>query len=273
MSSYLGKRCKNSILSIMEKKEKKEKISMVTCYDATFARLIDEAPIDMVLVGDSLGNVIMGQEDTTKVTMDDMIYHSRVVSSQLRYPMLCVDMPFMSYQISIEQTLKNAARLVQEGGAQCVKLEGGLEIIPQVKALVKSGIPVVGHLGLTPQRIHVLGGFKVQGRNERQKRELLESAIELEKAGAFAMVLELIPADLAEEITRSVNIPTIGIGAGPSCDGQVLVLYDLLGINLDFKPKFLKHYARLGEQIHKALKEFNDEVKSGVFPSRDHSFE
>ena len=245
---------------------------MVTCYDASFARLVDHSGIDMVLVGDSLGNVIMGYDDTTQVTMGDMLHHSRAVSRVLRKPLLCVDMPFLSYQTSPEQALENAGKLVQMGGAQCVKMEGGQSITPQVKKLVQAGIPVMGHLGLTPQKINTLGGYRIQGREEAQKQELIADAKALEDSGAFALVLELVPSELAKTITESLNIPTIGIGAGKYCDGQVLVLQDLLGFDEGFDPKFLKKYANLGPSVCEALSRFDQEVKEGVFPSPEHSF-
>lgn len=272
MSRYHGREASNSVLTIQQAKQEGRKLSMVTCYDACFARLVDHSGIDMVLVGDSLGNVIMGHEDTTQVTMSDMLHHSKAVSRVLRKPLLCVDMPFLSYQVSPEQALENAGSLVQQGGAQCVKLEGGRSLIPQVKKLVQAGIPVMGHLGLTPQKINTLGGYRIQGRDEEQRRELLADAKALEDAGVFALVLELVPSELAGAITESLQIPTIGIGAGHSCDGQVLVLQDLLGFDEGFEPKFLKKYANLGPLVSQALTRFDQEVKDGVFPSAKHSF-
>ena len=272
MSRYHGNEASNSVLTIQKYKEEGRKLSMVTCYDASFARLVEHSGIDMVLVGDSLGNVIMGHEDTTEVTMSHMLHHSRAVSRVLRKPLLCVDMPFLSYQISPEQALENAGRLVQEGGAQCVKLEGGRSITPQVRKLVQAGIPVMGHLGLTPQKINTLGGYRIQGREEVQKQELIADAKALEDAGVFALVLELVPSELAKSITKSLSIPTIGIGAGQSCDGQVLVLQDLLGFDERFEPRFLKKYANLGPLVSQALTRFDQEVKDGVFPSAEHSF-
>ena len=272
MSRYTGKQSSQSILTIKEKKINAEKISMVTCYDAVFARLIDQCDIDIVLVGDSLGNVMMGYEDTTRVTIENMIYHSSCVQRVLKRPLLCVDMPFMSYHLSTKQCVKNAARLVQEGGAQCVKIEGGAGITPQVQALVGAGIPVMGHIGLTPQKINTLGGYRVQGRDVESQEKLIADAKALEKAGAFAIVLELVPSSLAGQITKELEIPTIGIGAGKLCDGQVLVLHDLLGFEQNFSPKFVKKYANAGAIIKESLNDFSREVKNCEFPSDDHSF-
>ncbi|NRA43719.1 MAG: 3-methyl-2-oxobutanoate hydroxymethyltransferase [Oligoflexales bacterium] len=272
MSRHHGKEASNSVITIQKAKHEGRKLSMVTCYDASFARLVDRSGIDIVLVGDSLGNVIMGHEDTTQVTMNDMLHHSKAVSRVLRKPLLCVDMPFLSYQISPEQALDNAGRLIQQGGAQCVKLEGGRNLVPQVKKLVQAGIPVMGHLGLTPQKINTLGGYRIQGREEEQQKELIADAKALEDAGVFALVLELVPSELAKTVTDTLSIPTIGIGAGGHCDGQVLVLQDLLGFDEGFEPKFLKKYANLGALISESLARFDQEVKDGVFPSADHSF-
>ena len=249
-----------------------QRIAMITAYDYTMARLVDAAGIDMVLVGDSLGMVIQGHDDTLSVTMEDMIYHSRCVSKGLQQAHLTVDMPFMSYQISVEQALKNAGRLIKKGSAQSVKLEGGERTAPMINSIVRAGIPVVGHLGLTPQSIHVLGGFRVQGRDEEAKRQLLRDAKAIEEAGAFALVLEMIPLDVTHEISRLVDIPIIGIGAGPLCDGQVLVCNDLLGFDTAFHPRFLKRYANLENPIISAVKEYIHEVKTGVFPAPEHSF-
>ncbi len=258
--------------TLQKRKHDGQKISMITCYDAAFAALIEQSTIDMVLVGDSLGNVILGLKDTIPVTMEHMLHHTAAVSRGLKRAMLVADMPFLSYNISVEQALRNAGRLVQKGGAHAVKLEGGAAILPQVKAIVAAGIPVVGHLGLTPQSIHTLGGYRVQGRGE-QGKELLEAAKGLAEAGACALVLELVPQPLAAEVTRELSIPTIGIGAGPDTDGQVLVLHDLLGFNSEFTPKFLKRYANLGESVLKAVKQYDSEVKSGQFPGPEHSFQ
>lgn len=249
------------------------KLATVTCYDAAFARLIEQtASIDLVLVGDSVGNVILGQQDTVSVTLDDMVHHSRAVASKLKTPFLCADMPFMSYRASVEQAMLGAARLMQEGRAQGVKLEGGEEIVPQVQALVAAGIPVIGHLGLTPQSIHALGGHKVQARDQADQKRLLSDAHALQEAGVSALVLELVPAPIAAEVTSQLSIPTIGIGAGADCDGQILVLHDLLGFNPEFRPKFLKTYAQLADTVTGALQSYADEVRSGAYPSSEQSF-
>lgn len=272
MSKYHGKNASLSVVKIKKKKVAGEKISMVTCYDASFGRLVDETGIDMVLVGDSLGNVMLGFDDTTRVTLDHMIHHTASVSRVLSRPVLCADMPFLSYNLSPTDALRNAGRLVQEGGAQCVKLEGGVDICPQVETLVKAGIPVVGHLGLTPQKVHLFGGYKVQGREQDERDAMIRDAKALQDAGVFALVLELVPGDLAAEISRVLEIPTIGIGAGPHCDGQVLVMQDLLGFDSGFNPRFLKKYAQMGEQIKSALNAYDQDVKTGQFPDYEHSF-
>ncbi len=225
----------------------------------------------MILVGDSLGNVMMGFDDTIPVTLDDMVHYTACVSRVCRRVFITADMPFMSYA-TVSDALKNATRLVQEGGAAAVKLEGGEFIFDQVRALTRAGIPVVGHLGLTPQSVHALGGYKVQGRHEKAKERLLKDALSLQEAGASLVVFEMIPAELAAEITSNLRIPTIGIGAGPSCDGQVLVLQDLLGFDSDFSPKFLKKYADLANIVSDALKQYDQDVKSQAFPTKEHSF-
>lgn len=254
------------------------KITMVTCYDATFARLVALAGADMVLVGDSLGMVIQGHENTLPVTVDDTIYHGRAVWRGFRssgapaLPHLVLDMPFMSFQGSPRKALANAGRLVKEGHAESVKLEGGRRVAKAVERMVEAGIPVVGHLGLTPQSVHAFGGFKVQGREPERAKEILEDAKILQDAGCFCIVLEGMPTPLAHEITSTLAIPTIGIGAGPRCDGQVLVLYDLLGMNATFSPKFLKRYANLEDLIKGALEKFAQEVRDGSFPDEAHSF-
>ncbi len=244
---------------------------MITCYDAAFAGLLERTGIDVLLVGDSLGNVVLGYKDTIPVTMEHMLHHTAAVGRVVQRSMLVADMPFMSYNLSVEQALRNAARFVQEAGAHAVKLEGGRPVCPQVKAIVQAGIPVIGHLGLTPQSVHALGGYKVQGRGE-QAQKLLEDAKALEEAGACAVVLELIPQALAVEVTKSLHIPTIGIGAGSGTDGQVLVLHDMLGFNSEFSPKFLKKYANLGDIVVEAVKSYDAEVKAGIFPGPEHSF-
>lgn len=266
-----GKSKSVSVHAIQKMKEEGQKITSVTCYDSAFAALISETEIEIVLVGDSMGNVILGFENTIPVTMDMMTHHVAAVSRSLRGPMLVADMPFMSYRVSQEQAIENAARLVQQGGAHAVKVEGGFDILPQVEAIVKSGIPVMGHLGLTPQKIHALGGYKIQGRGG-ESAAMTKAAKALEDAGCFSLVLELVPKDLAQSISSMLTIPTIGIGAGAGTDGQVLVLHDMLGFNEDFSPKFLKKYAQLGHITKQALKAFNDEVKAGEYPTEEHSF-
>lgn len=272
MSKATEKKGQISTLDIMARKGRKEKLSMVTCYDASFARLVNETPIDIVLVGDSLGNVMLGLPNTIPVTVEHMIHHTAAVSRVLNHAFLCTDMPFFSYHLSRSQALKNVGRIVQEGGAHGVKVEGGKEIADKVRAIVRAGVPVMGHLGLTPQSIHTLGGFRVQGRGKKAEQKLLDDAKALQDAGCFSVVLELVPRDLAAKVTSSLDIPTIGIGAGQNCDGQVLVLQDLLGMDPGFKPKFLKKYANLHEIVTNALSTFDKEVKGGNFPDSDHSF-
>lgn len=254
-------------------KAQSRKIVMLTCYDAMFARLLDQASIDVLLVGDSLHQVLGGHETTLGVTLDQMIYHARAVRRGAPRTLVVVDMPFLSYQVSVEDAIRNAGRVLQETGAQAVKLEGGAPMVATVRALVERGIPVVGHLGLTPQSVHALGGYRVQGRETDSAERMLEEAKALEEAGAAALVLELVPARLAERITGAVTIPTIGIGAGVSCDGQVLVLHDMLGLNDEFQPKFLKRYADLAEAVRLAASVFADEVRASHYPGGAHSFE
>lgn len=249
-----------------------EKIVMVTAYDATFAAIFDAARLDILLVGDSLGMVVQGHADTLRVTLNQMIYHTANVSRVARRAQVVADMPFMTYQASRADAVRSAGRLVQRGGAAAVKLEGGETVATRVAAIVASGIPVMGHIGLTPQSVHQLGGYKVQGRERAAQARLLRDAKALERAGCYSLVLESIPAELAAEITAQVGIPTIGIGAGPDCDGQVLVCYDLLGMNPGFQPKFVKAYDNLSARISAAVAAFSDEVRSGAFPDRDHSF-
>lgn len=254
-------------------KQQGNKISMITCYDYSFAKIVNQCPLDMVLVGDSLGNTMLGHRNTTAVTMDDMVLHTRSVSRALTKPLLCADLPFMSYQVSSSQALENAGRLISKGGAQAVKLEGASQsLCHTIEALVETGIPVMGHIGLTPQKINTIGGYSVQGKTQEERKKILNNAICLEKAGVFAIVLELIPQDLAAEITSALSVPTIGIGAGPACDGQVLVLHDLLGMDSTFSPKYLKKYANLEKIVGDAMKHYVSDVKEGVFPSIDHCF-
>ncbi len=247
-------------------------ITMLTAYDYSMARLLDEAGVDMLLVGDSLGNVVLGYDSTLPVTMSDMLHHVKAVCRGAKRSMVIADMPFMSYQISVEEAVRNAGRFIQEAGAQAVKLEGGQEIAATVKAVVRAGIPVVGHLGLTPQSIHQLGGFKVQGNNEDTAQKLLADAQALEAGGAFALVLECIPDVLAKKVTEAITIPTIGIGAGPDCDGQVLVTHDLLGLYSGFTPKFVKKYADLHQQAMTAIATYIKDVQKKEFPGPEHCF-
>ena len=249
-----------------------EPITMVTCYDYTFARLVERAGIDMILVGDSLGNVIQGHETTLPVELEDIIYHTRAVLRGNTSAHVVADMPFMSYQSSADDALRNAGRLLKEGGAQSVKLEGGERSVPLVERMVAAGIPVVGHLGLTPQSVHAFGGYRVQGRGEEAADLLLKDAIALQEAGAFMIVLEMVPSELAAHVTQQLTIPTIGIGAGAQTSGQVLVLYDLLGLNTDFKPKFVKHFASLEAQVIDALSAYKQEVQAHTFPDDAHTF-
>ena len=252
-------------------KRDKKKLIVVTAYDALFTRIVEQAGIETILVGDSLGVVVQGKTNTLSVTMDDMLYHTKLVAGAAQRALVIGDMPFMSYQASQEEALRNAGRFLQVG-AQAVKLEGGAAVADRVAAMTGIGIPVMGHLGMTPQSVYVLGGYRVQGKGENQATALLDDAKALEAAGAFALVLEAIPAQLAKAITNSVSIPTIGIGAGPHCDGQVLVLYDLLGLFDDFAPKFVKPYAHLKADALQALRRYREEVEEGKFPSDSESY-
>ena len=263
---------KNTVLTFKELKEKQEKITMLTAYDYSTAKLIDESGVNSIRVGDSLGMVCLGYEDTLSVTMEDMIHHTRAVTRGAKNALVVADMPFMSYQTSVYDAVVNAGRLIKEGRAQAVKLEGGKEVVEQIRAIVNASIPVVAHLGLTPQSINAFGGFKVQGKSEEAAQRLLEEARAVEEAGAFAVVLECVPAKLAEFISKEISIPTIGIGAGVGCDGQVLVYQDMLGMYSDFVPKFAKQYAKVGEVMRKAFADYNKEVKDGVFPEEKHTF-
>jgi 3-methyl-2-oxobutanoate hydroxymethyltransferase len=253
-------------------KEAGEKIAMLTAYDWPTAILVDRVGIEIILVGDSVGNTVLGYKDTLSVTMEEMIHHTKAVARGVKRAFLVGDMPFMSFNVSKEQAIENAGRLIKEGGAEAVKIEGGEEVAQTVEAVVRSGIAVMGHIGLTPQRAALLGGMRVQGRDEEKARKLLEDAKVLEEAGAFSLILECIPWQLAELITNSVNIPTIGIGAGPYCDGQVLVIHDVLGLSFGFRPKFAKKYADLPKIIEESVKAFKNEVKEGHFPTLQHSF-
>ncbi len=257
---------------ILKKKAAGEKIAMITAYDAGQARLVDKGGVDMVLVGDSLGMVVQGQPDTLGVSVRDMCYHGRCVAAGLERAHLTVDLPFMSYQISVAQAMKSAGRLVREGKAQSVKLEGGVRSAPAIRAIVEAGIPVVGHVGLTPQSVHAFGGFKVQGRDSETADRIFADALAVQEAGAFCVVFEMVPADLAGRITAALGIPTIGIGAGAGCDGQVLVYNDLLGMDARFRPRFVRKFAELEAVVTDAVATYVRDVKSGVFPAAEHTF-
>src|SRR5689334_19396789 len=261
-----------TIQSLRQQKARGEKIAMVTAYDATFARLLDEAGADVLLVGDSLGMVIQGNDTTLPVTVEDIVYHCRAVVRGARRAHVVGDMPFMSYQESVEQGVRNAGRLMKEGGCHAVKLEGGAQYAPLVARLVAVGIPVMGHIGLTPQSVHQLGGFKLQGREDGAAERLIADARALEAAGAYAIVLEGLPTEVASAVTAALTIPTIGIGAGDGCDGQVLVVYDLLGLDERFKPRFVRRYADLSATVQDAAGRFIADVRSGAFPGPAESF-
>lgn len=263
---------KNTVTTFQQAKEKGEKLTMLTAYDYSMAKLIDEAGINSILVGDSLGNVMLGYEDTLSVTMEDMIHHGAAVARGAKNALVIIDMPFMSYQTSTYDALLNAGRLMKEGRANAVKLEGGIEVCPQIKAIVEAGIPVCAHIGLTPQSINAFGGFKVQGKTEGAAKKLIGDAKAVEEAGAFAVVLEGVPKKLADIITEKLVIPTIGIGAGNGCDGQVLVYQDMLGLFSDFTPKFVKRFADIGDVMKAAFAGYIDEVRSGAFPSEEHEY-
>jgi 3-methyl-2-oxobutanoate hydroxymethyltransferase len=262
-----------SILDLPAWKRAGKRLVMLTCYDAAFARLLDRAEVDILLVGDSLNQVIAGQETTLSATLDQMIYHAAAVRRGAPAALLFVDLPFLTYQVSIPEAIRNAGRVLQETEANGVKLEGGRHMAETVRALVERGIPVMGHLGLTPQSVHALGGYKVQGRDAVAADRLLDDARELETAGACAIVLELLPTAVAGRISSALTIPTIGIGAGPGCDGQVLVLHDMLGLNETFSPKFLKRYAELAGTVRDAVRSFAADVRAGKYPGREHSFD
>ncbi|TRO82527.1 3-methyl-2-oxobutanoate hydroxymethyltransferase [Trichloromonas acetexigens] len=261
-----------TILDIRRMKVEGEKITVLTAYDYPFARLMDLAGIDMILVGDSVGTVVAGYDNTLPVTLEEMLYHTRAVVRGTSSALVVTDMPFLSYQVDLAEARRNAGRLIKEGGAQAVKLEGGENIAATIRAIVDMDIPVVGHIGLTPQSIHRMGGFRVQGKEDLQARQLLADARAVEQAGAFALVLEGIPAPLAREITETVSIPTIGIGAGVHCDGQVLVIHDILGLCEKYSPKFVKRFADVSETISQGISDYIREVKAGTFPDDEHSF-
>jgi len=263
---------KITVPRVRKMKQRGEKITCLTAYDYCFARILDDAGVEMLLVGDSLGCVIQGGATTLSVTLDEMIYHARAVVRGRKRALVIGDMPFMSYQVNKEQALSNAGRFFKEAGVEAVKLEGGVAVRDSIEAIVNAGMPVMGHIGLTPQSVHQFGGYKIQGREKDRREMVVRDAAAVEEAGAFAMVLEGIPADLAEEITARATIPTIGIGAGPHCDGQVLVIHDMLGLFDDFKPKFVKQYADVKTVIGGAAKHFIGEVREQKFPAEEHSF-
>ncbi len=263
---------KQTVATFQEAKQNQKKLTMLTAYDYSTAKLFDEAGIDSLLVGDSLGMVMLGYEDTLSVTMEDMLHHCKAVARGAKQAMVICDLPFLSYQTSVYDAVKNAGRLLQEGRAQAVKLEGGADMCPQIRAIVQASIPVMGHLGLTPQSVHAFGGFRVQGKTEDAAQKLIDDARRVEEAGAFALVLECVPAKLAQRISQMVSIPTIGIGAGAGCDGQVLVYQDMLGMYSDFTPKFVKRFGDVGACIQDAVRQYIREVRDGGFPAEEHSF-
>jgi len=263
---------KNTVITFQQAKNAGKKLTMLTAYDYSMAKLIDESGVNSILVGDSLGNVILGYKDTLSVTMEDMIHHGKAVARGVNHALLVIDMPFMSYQTSVYDAIINAGRLVKEAEANAIKLEGGAVVCPQIKAIVEASIPVMAHLGLTPQSINALGGYKAQGRDEAAAQKLIADAKAVEAAGAFALVLECVPAKLAKHITEMLTIPTIGIGAGRHCDGQVLVYQDMLGMFSDYSPKFVKQYAPLGNMMKEAFTAYCTEVQDGTFPAAEHEY-
>ena len=263
---------KKTVTTFANAKANGEKLTMLTAYDYISAKLFDECNINGLLIGDSLGMVVKGDEDTLSVTVDEIIYHTKAVRKGAKNALIVSDMPFMSYHVSIEQAVMNAGRIIKEGGAHAVKLEGGAHVKDAIKAIVQAQIPVMGHLGLTPQSVNCFGGFKVQGKSEEEAKRLIEEAKQIEEAGAFAVVLEGIPSQIAKIITDNLNIPTIGIGAGKDCDGQILVYQDMLGMFEDFVPKFVKQYGKIGSSIKESVKEYIKEVENGSFPDKQHSY-
>ena len=259
-------------MTFQRQKDEQKKITMLTAYDYSTAKVMDNAGINGILVGDSLGMVMLGYEDTLSVTMEDIIHHTKAVARGAKNALVVADMPFMSYQTSVYDAVYNAGRLMKEGRCQAVKLEGGAAVCPQIKAIVAASIPVMAHIGLTPQSVNAFGGFKVQGKSEKAAKRILAEAKQVEAAGAFAVVLECVPAKLAELVTKSVNIPTIGIGAGAGCDGQILVYQDMLGMFGDFKPKFVKQFAHVGAEMEKGIKAYIAETQNGTFPAQEHTF-
>ncbi len=263
---------KITVQDFIKRKTENKKITMLTAYDYPFAKIVDEAGIDAIIVGDSVGMVVQGLENTLPVTMDEMVYHTKIVSSAVKNAMVIGDLPFMSYQVSIEDAVRNAGRFLKEAGASAVKIEGGAEVAEHIRSITKSDIPVMAHIGLTPQSIHRIGGYKVQGKTEDSAKRLSEEAHIAEDAGAFSLLLEAIPMGLAKRITEELSIPTIGIGAGPYCDGQVLVLHDVIGLFERFLPRFARRYANLRDEALNAIRVYKEEVEKGIFPSKEHSF-
>lgn len=263
---------KKTVTTFAKAKQEGRKLTMLTAYDYSTAKLMDEAGVDSILVGDSLGNVVLGYEDTISVTMEDMIHHGAAVARGAKDALVVIDMPFMSYQTSVYDAVVNAGRLMKEGRANAVKLEGGVEVVPQIKAIVDAGIPVCAHLGLTPQSINAFGGFKVQAKTEAAAKKLLEDAMAVQEAGAFAVVLECVPQKLATLVSKKLEIPTIGIGAGAGCDGQVLVYADMLGMFSDFTPKFVKQFAQTGAIMRQAFSDYINEVQAGTYPAEEHTY-
>lgn len=273
MSTSNGEGARITVRDFQERRNRGEKLVVVTAYDALFGRLVDESGVDAVLVGDSLGNLLAGYENTLPVTLDQMVYHARSTRAGVKRALLIVDMPFLTYQVSPRRALENCGRVMQEAGADAVKLEGAAEnVLAASRAVIGAGIPVMGHLGFTPQSVLALGGTRVQARDAQGAKKIVDDAKRLEDAGVFSIVLELVPAHVAARVTEAVSVPTIGIGAGASCSGQVLVLHDLLGLNEGFSPKFLKRYAAMAEEVRGAITRFGDEVRSGSYPDDDHSF-
>ena len=263
---------KNTVMTFQRQKDEQKKITMLTAYDYSTAKVMDNAGINGILVGDSLGMVMLGYEDTLSVTMEDIIHHTKAVARGAKNALVVADMPFMSYQTSVYDAVYNAGRLMKEGRCQAVKLEGGAAVCPQIEAIVAASIPVMAHIGLTPQSVNAFGGFKVQGKSKEAAKRILAEAKQVEAAGAFAVVLECVPAKLAELVTKSVSIPTIGIGAGAGCDGQILVYQDMLGMFGDFKPKFVKQFAHVGAEMEKGIKAYIAETQNGTFPAQEHTF-
>lgn len=263
---------KNTVATFQKMKDEGAKISMLTAYDYSTAKLVDESGVNSILVGDSLGQVMLGYEDTLSVTMEDMIHHTAAVARGAKNALVIGDMPFMSYEPSVQLAVENAGRLMKEGRANAVKLEGGVRVAEQIRAITNAGIPVCAHVGLTPQSVNAFGGFKVQGKSAEAAQAVINDALAVQEAGAFAVVLECVPAKLAAIISEKLSIPTIGIGAGAGCDGQVLVYQDMLALFSDFKPKFVKHFGNLGPAMVQAFKDYDAEVKAGTFPAEEHTF-